>query len=127
MPITFYRYGYVAARSKGPGADEQAAITLTELRRQQAAGSLPADAVDGGFVADTIGSKSRKFLHRTMGGHLGLLCRPGDRICVNSFANLITSSKDAVDTLDWALMQKVGLVIVDQKIDSSTPEGLAIL
>lgn len=127
MPVMFYRYGCDAAGSKSSSPAEQAALTFQEFLRQKAIGMLPADALDGGFFGDTIGARAVKFLHRTMGIHLAMLCRPGDRICVSSFPNLILSSVDAGETLEWALSNKIDLVILDQQIDTSTVHGLAIL
>ena len=123
MTLTFYRYGLAPFDELALSAEEQAAVTKQEFLRQLAAGELPADAVDGGFVADPERPQSQlKFLQRAMGAHIAMRCQPGDRICVTSFDRLMCSA-DTRDTLDWARMRDIGLIFIGQKIDTSTPHG----
>lgn len=123
MPITFFRYGRSSIDGKSLSPEEQAAQTAQEFRRQKSKGELPADAIDGGFLADTDVQLAVKFLHRNAAIHIAMKCKPGDRICVTSYDRLVESTVDACETLEWAQLMQIGLVFVDMGVDTSTPHG----
>lgn len=123
MPITFHRYGLEPLDPDALSAEAQEEVTRQEFLRQQEAGELPADAIDGGFIADTATTKAVRFRHRPAAGHLLLRVQPGDRICVTTYDVLMQSHFHVGETLEWARAANVGLVFVDLKIDSSTEAG----
>ncbi len=87
---------------------------------------MPADAIDGGFLADPDTSRSIEFLKRRMGVTIALQAKPEDRIIVAAYDRLIGSSIDCSRTLTWALTHKIHLVIMDLRIDMSTNHGRMI-
>lgn len=127
MPTKFYGYGRASSDTQVASPETQRDLIRREFEHQKLTGLLPADAEWGGFWADTATCRITQFLERPSGIFLAMAMNPGDRLCVSAFDRLIGSPGGCESTLAWAREKQIHLVIMDMRIDSSTPVGQCML
>jgi len=82
-----------------------------------------ADARWGGFLADEATSRVSKFHQRHSGSLVLAASQPGDIILVSNYDRIFANIVDVCETLELLRGMKVGLIILDTDIDTTTIVG----
>jgi DNA invertase Pin-like site-specific DNA recombinase len=123
MSMTVRGYGRASTDAQILSTDQQHAKVRDAFAAFKTITSNWGDAVWGGFLADEATSRVSSFRERHFGSLLLAASQPGDIILVSNYDRIFASVVDVCESLELLSRMKVGLVILDTDLDTTTIIG----